>query len=105
VLIINADDFGMYPSVNSAVLRSIECGLPALAASCRHVLAPANLGLALAEEYRLAARVWLDPSRHTARQLGLPVVDHDFLDSFFARYRDEDEPLAAAAARTASRTE
>jgi hypothetical protein len=82
VLIINADDFGMHPSVNSAVLRSIECGLPALAASCRHVLAPANLGLALVEEYWLAARVWLDPSRHTARQLGLPVVDHDFLDSF-----------------------
>jgi chitin disaccharide deacetylase len=41
-----------------------------------------DLGLALAEEYRLAARVWLEPSRGTARQLGLPVVDHDFLDSF-----------------------
>jgi predicted glycoside hydrolase/deacetylase ChbG (UPF0249 family) len=41
-----------------------------------------DLGLALAEEYRLAARVWLEPSRRTARQLGLPVVDHDFLDSF-----------------------
>jgi chitin disaccharide deacetylase len=41
-----------------------------------------DLGLALAEEYRLAARVWLEPSRRTARQLGLPVIDHDFLDSF-----------------------
>jgi predicted glycoside hydrolase/deacetylase ChbG (UPF0249 family) len=41
-----------------------------------------DLGLALAEEYRLAARVWLEPSRRTVRQLGLPVVDHDFLDSF-----------------------
>jgi predicted glycoside hydrolase/deacetylase ChbG (UPF0249 family) len=41
-----------------------------------------DLGLALAEEYRLAARVWLEPSRRTARQLGLPVVDHDFVDSF-----------------------
>jgi predicted glycoside hydrolase/deacetylase ChbG (UPF0249 family) len=41
-----------------------------------------DLGLALADEYRLAARVWLEPSRRTARRLGLPVVDHDFLDSF-----------------------
>jgi chitin disaccharide deacetylase len=41
-----------------------------------------DLGLALAEEYRLAARVWLDRGRRLARQQGLPVVDHDFLDSF-----------------------
>jgi chitin disaccharide deacetylase len=41
-----------------------------------------DLGLALAKEYRLAARVWLEPSRRMARQLGLPVVDHDFVDSF-----------------------
>jgi chitin disaccharide deacetylase len=33
-------------------------------------------------EYRLAARVWLDRRRRLARQQGLPVVDHDFLDSF-----------------------
>jgi predicted glycoside hydrolase/deacetylase ChbG (UPF0249 family) len=41
-----------------------------------------DLGLALAEEYRLAARVWSDRGRRLARQQGLPVVDHDFLDSF-----------------------
>jgi chitin disaccharide deacetylase len=181
LLIINADDFGMYPSVNSAVLQSIENGI---ASSCslmppcpgarqalqllqerRHIrfgihltlvcdfsadhwkpLAPFemvpslldgkghlftpntkslaqarldevelelrsqietvlasgltpthldwhaladggredifHLGLALAEEYRVAARVWLDRGRRLARQQGLPVVDHDFLDSF-----------------------
>jgi chitin disaccharide deacetylase len=31
VLIINADDFGMYPAVNAAVIRSIEEGI---ASSC-----------------------------------------------------------------------
>ena len=31
VLIINADDFGMYPSVNNAVMQSIENGI---ASSC-----------------------------------------------------------------------
>jgi predicted glycoside hydrolase/deacetylase ChbG (UPF0249 family) len=31
VLIINADDFGMYPSVNSAAMQSIENGI---ASSC-----------------------------------------------------------------------
>jgi predicted glycoside hydrolase/deacetylase ChbG (UPF0249 family) len=41
-----------------------------------------DLGLALAEEYRLAARVWLERGRRLARQKRLPVVDHDFLDSF-----------------------
>jgi len=40
------------------------------------------LGLRLAEEYGLAARVWLEPGRLIARRRGLPVVDHDFLDSF-----------------------
>jgi predicted glycoside hydrolase/deacetylase ChbG (UPF0249 family) len=183
LLIINADDFGMYPSVNSAVVQSIENGI---ASSCslmppcpaagqalrllqerRHIrfgihltlvcdfsadhwkpLAPSemvpsllddngrlftpstkaqllaqarldevelelrlqiesvlatgltpthldwhaladggredifDLGLALAEEYRLAARVWLERGRRWARQQRLPVVDHDFLDSF-----------------------
>jgi predicted glycoside hydrolase/deacetylase ChbG (UPF0249 family) len=183
LLIINADDFGMYPSVNNAVLQSIENGI---AGSCSlmppcpgarqalqllqerpHIrfgihltlvcdfasyhwqplaaahkvpslldgngrmfspdakaqllaqaqlnevelelrcqieavlatgLAPTHmdwhcladggredifdLGLALAEEYRLAARVWLARGRQEARQLNLPVVDHEFLDSF-----------------------
>jgi chitin disaccharide deacetylase len=183
VLIINADDFGMYPSVNNAVLQSIENGIASscslmppcpggrqalqlleerphipfgvhltlvcdfdtspwqplaavekvpslldgngrlfspvtkaqLLAQARldevelelrsqieavlatgltpthldwHALADGgredifDLGLALAEEYRLAARVWLARGRRVARQHGLPVVDHDFLDSF-----------------------
>jgi predicted glycoside hydrolase/deacetylase ChbG (UPF0249 family) len=41
-----------------------------------------DLTIALATEYGLAARVWLDDGRATARVLGRPVVDHDFLDSF-----------------------
>ena len=41
-----------------------------------------DLSLALAEEYGLAARVWLEPGLATVRQRGLPVVDHRFLDSF-----------------------
>jgi predicted glycoside hydrolase/deacetylase ChbG (UPF0249 family) len=183
VLIINADDFGIYPSVNNAVLQSIENGIasscslmppcpgarqalqllqdrphspfgvhltlvcdfdtnpwqplaavekvPSLLDGNGRLFSPAtkaqllaqarldevelelrsqieavlasgltpthldwhaladggredifDLGLALAEEYRLAARVWLERGRRTARQQGLPVVDHDFLDSF-----------------------
>ena len=40
-----------------------------------------DLGLALAEEYRLAARlVGTEPAYGAATRL--PVVDHDFLDSF-----------------------
>ncbi len=41
-----------------------------------------SLTLDLAIEHGLAARVWLDPGRGAARERGLPVVDHDFLDSF-----------------------
>jgi chitin disaccharide deacetylase len=182
VLIVNADDFGMYPSVNAAVLQSIEGGIGSscslmppcpgarealrllqehldipfgihltlvcdfagyrwgpvtaeetvpslldaegqlftttkaqLLAQARiseverelrsqveivlatglmpthldwHALADGGrddvfaLGLTLAEEYGLAARVWLEPGRRVARRRGLPVVDHDFLDSF-----------------------
>ena len=41
-----------------------------------------DLGTALAEEYGLAARVWLERGRQLALQRGLPVVDHAFLDSF-----------------------
>ncbi|WP_433343569.1 polysaccharide deacetylase family protein [Micromonospora sp. CA-111912] len=41
-----------------------------------------DLTVALAEEYGLAVRAWLEPARRKIRQRGLPVVDHDFLDSF-----------------------
>lgn len=41
-----------------------------------------ELTVALAGEYGLAVRVWLDGGRRAARGRGLPVVDHDFLDSF-----------------------
>jgi chitin disaccharide deacetylase len=41
-----------------------------------------DLTLTLARDHGLAARVWLDPGREEARARGLPVVDHDFLDSF-----------------------
>jgi predicted glycoside hydrolase/deacetylase ChbG (UPF0249 family) len=41
-----------------------------------------DLALALAEEYGLAARVWLDDGRRKARERGRPVVDNPFLDSF-----------------------
>jgi predicted glycoside hydrolase/deacetylase ChbG (UPF0249 family) len=40
------------------------------------------LTVALAGEYGLAARVWLEPGRSALRRRGLPVVDHEFLDSF-----------------------
>jgi predicted glycoside hydrolase/deacetylase ChbG (UPF0249 family) len=183
VLIINADDFGMYHAVNAAVIRSIEEGVasscslmapcpaardamsllrqhpqipfgihltlvcdtpscrwrpltakeevpslldetgelftpdrvPALLAQARldeverefraQVNAVADAGLApthldwhcladggrddifdvtvaLAAEYGLAVRAWLDPARRKLRQRGLPVTDLDFLDSF-----------------------
>lgn len=41
-----------------------------------------DLTLELAAEYGLAARVWLDRGRRISRERGLPVVDHDFLDSY-----------------------
>jgi chitin disaccharide deacetylase len=41
-----------------------------------------DLSIALAAEYGLAVRVWLDVGRARARELGKPVVDNDFLDSF-----------------------
>jgi predicted glycoside hydrolase/deacetylase ChbG (UPF0249 family) len=40
------------------------------------------LAMALAEEYGLAARVWLDDGRRKAREQGKPVVDNAFLDSY-----------------------
>jgi hypothetical protein len=41
-----------------------------------------NLTVALAGEYGLAVRVWLEPGRQRIRRQGLPVTDHEFLDSF-----------------------
>ncbi|WP_219417825.1 polysaccharide deacetylase family protein [Pseudonocardia nigra] len=41
-----------------------------------------DLTVALADEYGLAVRAWGDRARTTLRRRGLPVVDHDFVDSF-----------------------
>ncbi len=41
-----------------------------------------DLAMALAAEYGLAARVWLDDGRRKARAQGRPVVDNAFLDSY-----------------------
>ncbi|MDX3605925.1 polysaccharide deacetylase family protein [Streptomyces sp. FL06-04B] len=41
-----------------------------------------DLTVALAAEYGLAVRVWLEPGRQAMRERGLPVTDNDFLDSF-----------------------
>lgn len=41
-----------------------------------------DLTVALATEYGLAVRVWLEPGRRKLRRRGLPVVDHEFVDSF-----------------------
>lgn len=57
-----------------------------------------DLTTALATEYGLAARVWLEPGRQKMRQQGLPVVDNDFLDSFCPRRRGQScavPPVAA----------
>ncbi|MFF2045860.1 polysaccharide deacetylase family protein [Kitasatospora sp. NPDC058170] len=41
-----------------------------------------DLTVALAAEYGLAVRVWLEPGLRSMRRRSLPVVDHAFLDSF-----------------------
>jgi len=41
-----------------------------------------DLGLALAEEYGLAARIWLEDGCQKARSQGKPFVDGVWLDSF-----------------------
>lgn len=41
-----------------------------------------ELAVALAAEYGLAVRVWLEPGRRKMRRRRLPVIDNDFLDSF-----------------------
>ena len=45
--------------------------------------------MALANEYGLAARVWLDDGRRKARAHGKPVVDNAFLDSFSVSLHDK----------------
>ena len=40
------------------------------------------MATALAKEYGLAARVWLDDGRRKAREQGKPVVDNPSLDSY-----------------------
>ena len=41
-----------------------------------------DLAIALADEYGLAARVWLDDGRRKAREQSKPVVDNPFVDSY-----------------------
>ena len=41
-----------------------------------------DLTVALASEYGLAVRAWLEPARRKLRQRSLTVIDHEFLDSF-----------------------
>jgi predicted glycoside hydrolase/deacetylase ChbG (UPF0249 family) len=48
-----------------------------------------DLTMALAEEYGLAARVWLDDGRRKARQQGKPVVANAFLDSYSVSLDDK----------------
>ncbi len=45
--------------------------------------------VALAKEYGLAARVWLDDGRRKGRVHGKPVVDNAFLDSFSVSLHDK----------------
>jgi len=48
-----------------------------------------DLTMALAQEYGLAARVWLDDGRRKARHRGKPVVDNTFLDSYSVSLDDK----------------
>jgi predicted glycoside hydrolase/deacetylase ChbG (UPF0249 family) len=50
-----------------------------------------DLGLALADEYGLAARVWLDDNCQKARRLGKPVVNGVWLDSFTVEVEDKPQ--------------
>ncbi|OEV03969.1 hypothetical protein AN216_09515 [Streptomyces oceani] len=47
-----------------------------------------DLTVALAAEYGLAVRVWLEPGCGKARRQGLPVADNAFLDSFSLEAQD-----------------
>lgn len=53
-----------------------------------------DLAMALATEYGLAARVWLDYGRRKAREQGKPVVDNAFLDSYSIGLHDKSETYA-----------
>lgn len=48
-----------------------------------------DLAMALAQEYGLAARVWLDDGRRKARAHGKPVADNAFLDSYSVSLHDK----------------
>jgi len=48
-----------------------------------------ELAMALADDYSLAARVWLDDGRRKARHQGKPVVDNAFVDSYFISLTDK----------------
>jgi predicted glycoside hydrolase/deacetylase ChbG (UPF0249 family) len=48
-----------------------------------------DLAMALAKEYGLASRVWLDEGRRKARQEGKPVIDHPFVDSYSITLADK----------------
>ena len=50
--------------------------------------------MALAREYGLAARVWLDDGRRKAREQGRPVVDNPFLDSYSISLQGKAETYA-----------
>jgi len=54
-----------------------------------HYVRVAAIGLMLAKQYGLAARVWLDDGRRKARQQGKPVVDNAFLDSYSISLHDK----------------
>ena len=48
-----------------------------------------DLTMALAQEYGLAARVWLDCGRRRVRKQGKPVIDNAFLDSYSVSLQDK----------------
>jgi predicted glycoside hydrolase/deacetylase ChbG (UPF0249 family) len=50
-----------------------------------------DLTMALAAEYGLAARIWLDDGRRKARERGKPVIDNAFVDSFSITLYDKAE--------------
>ena len=56
-----------------------------------------DLSMALAADYGLAARVWLDDGRRTAREQGKPVIDNAFVDSYDDRPRGQGSGLRADA--------